>query len=94
MPDDGDKRIAEALSLLAVGLTVGTRVHAEDLGEADLFRGKPKVFFLAYCVTCWPDRWAPMPFGTEIERDKWAHQHQTGPLSSDHEVQLFVEVRT
>jgi hypothetical protein len=72
----------------------GTEVHAVGGGETDLFVGRPKVFFLAFCVTCWPDRWAPMPFGSEIERDKWAGEHLSGPLSRDHEVQCFVEVRT
>lgn len=72
---------------------VGTMFHPA-LQESHLFMGKPRVFFLAFCVSCWPDRWAPMPFGTEVERDTWAHEHQSGPLSSDHEIHLFVEVRT
>lgn len=72
---------------------VGTEFHRVP-GESHLFVGKVKVFFLAICFTCWPDRWAPMPFATERERDEWASQHQSGPLSSDHEVGLFVEVRT
>ena len=58
-----------------------------------LFEGKPKVFFLALCVTCWPDRWAPMPFGTELERDTWAAAHLSGPLSADHQIDCYVEVR-
>jgi hypothetical protein len=68
--------------------------HPHGPGETHLFAGQPKVFFLAFCRSCWPDRWAPMPFGTAAERNMWAHEHTAGPLSSDHEVQLFVEVRT
>jgi hypothetical protein len=71
-----------------------THIWAEGAGATHLFYGRPKVFFLAHCVSCWPDRWAPMPFGSEAERDKWAGAHLSGPLSKDHEVQYFVEVRT
>lgn len=69
-------------------------VHQEGGGETDVFVGRPKVFFLAYCITCWPDRWAPMAFATEQERDEWAAAHLSGPLSKDHDVQLYVEVRS
>lgn len=67
--------------------------HITGTGEDHRFLGRPKVFFLAYCVDCWPDRWAPMPFGTERERDEWAQQHASGPLSRGHKIELLVEVR-
>lgn len=70
--------------------------HITGTGETHRFLGRPKVFFLAFCGNCWPDRWAPMPFATERERDEWAHQHASAPmpLSGDyHKVELSVEVR-
>jgi hypothetical protein len=34
-----------------------------------------------------------MPFGTELERDTWAAAHLSGPLSADHQIDCYVEVR-
>lgn len=64
-------------------------MHAAGGGETHLFVGEPKVFFLAHCQDCWPDRWAPMPFATGDERDKWAGEHAT----TGHEIARYVEIR-
>lgn len=55
-----------------------------------VFRGRPKVYFLAVCVECNEGRRpAPMPFGTEADRDRWADGHRT----TGHTVNEAVEVR-
>jgi hypothetical protein len=60
-------------------------------GETHLFfDGASKVYFLAYCMDCWPDKFAPMPFGTADDRDKWAAQHAT----VGHNISFLLEVRS
>ena len=66
-------------------------IHAAGENETHLFRGEPKVFFLAHCTHCWPDKFAPMPFGTPAERETWADAHATTGHTT---INFYVEVRT
>jgi len=58
-----------------------------------VFYGRPKVYFLAICLTCAASagtRPTPMPFGTQDARDVWAAGHRAG---AGHHVDEAVEVR-
>lgn len=66
-------------------------VRVGSVGETHLFvGGTSEVYFLAYCIDCWPDKFAPMPFGTAAERDAWAEQHAT----VGHNISYWLEVRS
>lgn len=66
-------------------------VRVARRGETHLFfDGTSKVYFLAYCLDCWPEKFAPMPFGTAAERNKWAAEHAT----TGHNISFSLEVRS
>lgn len=56
-----------------------------------LFHGRPKVSFLAICISCGGpgSRPVPIPFATEAARDRWAEGH----ASTGHEIKYALEVR-
>lgn len=61
-----------------------------DPAPVVVYLGRPKVFFLAVCVECnQGSRPIPMPFGTQVDRDRWADGHRT----TGHTVTEALEVR-
>lgn len=74
----------------------GPDIHPGQMVErmplvTTVIHGRPSVSFLAICMDCGAPtgRPLPMPFPTEVQRDRWAEGHAT----TGHNIKFALEIR-